>query len=132
MVMKKKLTYKFIVTLIALMISSSSISAENTDFVCIADNRFTSEEFRGKQFSLILSSTCLKLTNLQNKNDIWSWKIFLKNSSGDVEGSRHFCDNKDAGLIGGPAIFRMSKMTLIIFGEIGFNASFSCQALNPK
>lgn len=123
------LKLKFIISLMLFATSLSSISAQERKFVCIADNKFTLDEFRGEQFSLNLSSNCIKLVNLRNKNDNWNWKINLKNSLGDVEASRHFCDKSDNGLIGGPAIFRMSKMKFIVFGEIGFNASFSCQAL---
>lgn len=128
----KNLKLKFIITLMLLTISLASIGAEKREFVCIADDRFTSEEFSGKQFSLTVSSTCINLINLRNKKKDWSWKVSLKNSLGDVEGSRHFCDKPDDGLIGAPAIFRMSKMKFIVFGEIRFNASFSCEKLVEK
>jgi hypothetical protein len=53
---------------------------------------------------------------------------------GDVEGSRHFCDQKDDGLIGNPAVWRKSSKKLIVFqsdGPTGADVmSFDCQ-VNP-
>ena len=126
----KKIVIIFLMLSLNFDYAFSQVESKEKNFVCIADNKFTSDEFRGKQFSLNLSSNCIKLVNLRNKNESWNWKIILKNSLGDVEGSRHFCDKSDDGLIGGPAIFRMTKRKFIVFGEIGINASFSCQTLD--
>ena len=122
--------------LISLLLFSVSCAwATKKVFVCTPADIPTQIMYGGKLFSLSVDSACIKLLNLEDKSRDWSWKVSLTNSLGDLEGSRHFCTKKDDGLIGNPAVWKMSELKLITFNtstnNSGFSAStFNCQ-VNP-
>ena len=119
--------------LISLLLFSASYSwASKQVFVCTPADAPTQIAYGGKLFSVSIDSACIKLLNLEDKTKDWSWKVSLTNSLGDLEGSRHYCTKKDDGLIGNPAIWKMSEMKLITFNTstnyLGYNNNtFNCQ-----
>ena len=120
--------------LIKLLLMFSCVTAHAESYVCTPSDAKTQITYLGKLFSITIDSKCIKLRSLQHKSDSWHWKVTLTNSLGDVEGSRHFCDQKDAGWIGNPAVWRKSSKKLIVFqsdGPTGADVmSFDCQ-VNP-
>jgi len=110
------------------------ISSYGQTYVCTPSDSKTQLTYLGKLFLLTIDTKCIKLRSLQHKSDSWHWKVTLTNSLGDVEGSRHFCDQKDDGWIGNPAVWRKSSKKLIVFqsdGPTGADVmSFDCQ-VNP-
>ena len=119
------------------LFSSNCAWATKKVFVCTPADAITQITYGGKLFSVSIDSTCIKLLNLEDKTKDWSWKVSLTNSLGDLEGSRRFCTKKDDGLIGNPAIWKMSEMKLIAFSipENNFGQSFNifnCQVVAAK
>jgi hypothetical protein len=115
-----------------LLFSVSSAWATKKNFVCTPADAGTQIVYGGKLFSVSVDSTCIRLLNLENKTKEWSWKVSLTNSLGDLEGSRQFCNKKDDGYIGNPAVWKMSAMKLITFNvstdNLGSSANtFNCQ-----
>ncbi len=126
---------KILLTII--LFSINSAWAEKKIYVCTAADTPTQIMYRGKLFSVSVEPTCIKLLNLEDKKLDWSWRVNLKNSLGDLEGSRHDCSKNDEGWIGNPAIWRLSEMKLIAFNaatkNYGFSAStFNCQINENK
>jgi hypothetical protein len=116
---------------ISILIFSSSYSwASKQVFVCTAADKPTQIMYRGKLFSVSVDSTCIKLLNLEDKKLDWSWKVSLKNSLGDLEGSRHDCSKNDEGWIGNPVIWRSSELKLIAFNSATNNFGFSASSFN--
>lgn len=119
--------------LIALLLFSANYCwAAKKNFVCTPADAGTQIVYGGKLFSVSVDSTCITLLNLENKTKEWSWKVSLTNSLGDLEGSRQFCNKKDDGYIGNPAVWKMSAMKLITFNistdNFGTNHNtFNCQ-----
>jgi hypothetical protein len=101
-------------------------SLNKADYYCTADDYQTVSTFRGKLFYFTLDSNCMKLKNTETK-DTWSWKINLKNSLGDTEGSRNLCDKNDDGWVGNPAIWKSQDRKLISMDMHLGKTSFSCQ-----
>lgn len=123
--------------LVFLMLVNLPAWATKKVFVCTPADAITQITYGGKLFSVSIDSTCIKLLNLEDKTKDWSWKVSLTNSLGDLEGSRRFCTKKDDGLIGNPAIWKMSEMKLIAFSipENNFGQSFNifnCQVVATK
>ncbi len=120
-----------------LLFSVNSAWATKKVFVCTPADAPTQIAYGGKLFSVSVDSACIKLLNLEDKTKDWSWKVSLTNSLGDLEGSRHYCTKKDDGLIGNPAIWKMSEMKLITFNTstnyLGYNNNtFNCQVNAAK
>ena len=120
--------------LIQSLLLLACVSAHSKSYVCTPADAQTQLTYMGKLFSLSIDSRCMKLRSLEDKTRSWHWKVTLTNTLGDAEGSRHFCDQKDDGFIGSPAIWRMSAKKLYIFQTQGLTGpdvlTFECQA-NP-
>lgn len=118
------------ILLTILLFSISSAWATKKIYVCTAADTPTQIMYRGKLFSVSVDSTCIKLLNLEDKKLDWSWKVSLKNTRGDLEGSRHDCTKNDDGWIGNPVIWRETEMKLIAFNSMANNAGFSSSTFN--
>lgn len=118
-------------SLFKFIILFTCVSANAQTYVCTPTNAKTQSVFQAKLFSLSIDPKCIKLVSLADKSRNWDWKVTLTNSVGDVEGSKQFCDQPDAGLIGFPAVWRMSSKKLFAFqtqGPTGPDVlSFDCQ-----
>ncbi len=122
----KSLTYLLILGFLPLMASAS----KPLEYMCTPDDAATQITFRGKAFAISITDTCINLRSLENKSNDWSWRVTLKNSLGDKEGARQFCDKPDDGWIGYPALWRQDKLKFIAFDPAKIPNSFSCYELN--
>lgn len=84
-------------------------------FLCVPSEFRTEVTFGVGIFNLIIEPECLRFNSLTDKTKSWTWRISVKNSLGDAEGSRNFCDGVDAGLVGNPAVWRMPTKQFIVF-----------------
>jgi len=118
----------YIFWLLLLTISNHVFSQNNAavGFYCTADDYQTASSFRGKLFYFTTDGNCMRLKNTETK-DTWSWKINLKNSLGDTEGSRNSCNKNDDGWVGNPAIWKSQDRKLVSMDMNLGKTSFSCQ-----
>ncbi len=119
--------------LIALLLSPLVSSAtKSLEYVCTPDDAATQLTYTSKAFRVDVSDDCISLQSLEDKSRSWSWKVFIRDSLGNKEGSRHFCDKTDSGWLGNPAIWRQDDRKLITFNEKKPPNSFTCVEFNNR
>lgn len=127
----KKEYWKFSIVIV-LLSPFAAFASKPLEYVCTPDDAATQLAFLGKAFKVSVSEDCISLYNLEDINRSWSWKVFSRDSMGNKEGSRHFCDKKDSGWIGSPAIWRQSELRLTAFSEKRLPNSFTCLVFNKN
>jgi hypothetical protein len=115
--------------LLALMLffSSQAIAEAKNQYVCTPQDLKTATYYGGILFSLTVDNQCINLVSLKEKDQYWTWKISIKNSFGDAEGSRHYCTRKDEGMLGNPAIWERNKKTFSTFELSRGLMTFKCE-----
>ena len=115
------------ITLVAIALFPLVANAFKTsEYLCTANDVATQIAYQGKAFKVTISGDCINLINLDDKTMEWSWRVSLRNSLGDIEASRKFCNKEDDGLIGSPAIWRHNSRVFTTFNEKKLPTSFSC------
>lgn len=109
-----------------------STASKKSEYVCTPDDAATQIAFGAKSFAVSITENCINLRSLEDKTRDWSWKVTLRNSLGDKEGGRQFCNRPDDGFIGYPAVWRQDKLKLIAFDPSRSPNSFTCYEFNQK
>lgn len=96
------------------IVCSRDVLAES--YGCNPINDLTANAFRGYLFQLEVTNTCIDLKNIETK-DNWTWKVVSKNSLGNKDGVRMFCNEADTGLQGLPVYWEQSSLRLVAFDQ---------------